>query len=191
MAELLASEWAAQVERIDMAAMPATRLAYTALDRTAYAVRDTAREVARYADADVLCYFAEGPESVLEAEVRHWTPMLDWARDALGLDLARASGVAHRPQSPGTLARAEMLAAELEPFALTGLVFCAGLFGSAVLAFAVQRGQLSGEAAFDLSRLDEVLQAQRWGEDAEAAARTAHLRAEAHLADRWFAALRG
>jgi chaperone required for assembly of F1-ATPase len=69
-------------------------------------------------------------------------------------------------------------------------VFCTALFGSAILAFAVERGELSGEAAFELSRLDEALQIERWGEDAEAAARTQALRAEAEMAGRWFAALR-
>ena len=190
LATLLATEWDAQLEQVDLNTMPATRMAFTAIDRTVLAAAQSAREVARYADADVLCYVTEGPASVLEAEVRHWTPVLDWARDALGLEMARASGVTHRPQPPATLARVEALAAALEPFALTGLVFCAALFGSAVLAFAVQQGQLTGEAAFELSRLDEALQAERWGEDAEAAARTTRLRAEADLADRWFEALR-
>jgi chaperone required for assembly of F1-ATPase len=190
LADLLAAEWEAQASVIDMNAMPLTRMAFTAIDRTAERAPETAKEVARYADADVLCYFAEEPQLLLEAEVAHWLPVLDWARDALGLEMTRAHGIAHRPQPPRTLARVEALALELEPFALTGLVFCAALFGSAVLALAVQRRQLHGEAAFELSRLDEALQVQRWGEDAEAAARTAGLRAEAQMAGRWFEALR-
>jgi chaperone required for assembly of F1-ATPase len=190
MARLLAAEWDAQQAHIDLATMPGVRLAYTAIDRTAAARAETAAEVARFADADVLCYFAEGPAAVLEAEVRHWVPVLDWAHDALGLTMLRVTGIAHRPQPPETLARVEALALELEPLALTGVAFCAALFGSAILAFAVQRGELSGDAAFELSRLDEALQVERWGEDAEAAARIARLRTEAELADRWFRALR-
>ena len=125
LAALLAGEWEAQTTQVDLNTMPATRMAFTAIDRTVPAAAQSAREVARYADADVLCYFTEGPASVLEAEVRHWTPVLDWARDALGLEMVRASGVTHRPQPAATLARVEALAAALEPFALTGLVFCA------------------------------------------------------------------
>ena len=48
----------------------------------------------------------------------------------------------------------------------------AGLFGSAILALALQRGRLTGEAAFDLSRLDEAFQEEQWGVDAEAAVRS-------------------
>jgi chaperone required for assembly of F1-ATPase len=190
LARLLAEEWDAQVEHIDLNAMPLTRLAYTAIDRTVAARAETAAEVARYAGSDVLCYFADGPASVLEAEVKHWSPVLDWAQSALGLELVRVTGVTHRPQPAATLQRVEALALELETFALTGLAFCTALFGSAILAFAVERGELSGEAAFELSRLDEQLQIARWGEDAEAAARTQALRAEAEMVGRWFAALR-
>jgi chaperone required for assembly of F1-ATPase len=190
LAQLLAQEWDDQVDRIDLNAMPLTKLAYTAIDRTTAVRAETAAEVARYAGSDVLCYFADGPASVLEAEVKHWTPVLDWAHSALGLELVRVTGVTHRPQPPATLKRVEALALELDAFALSGLMFCTALFGSAILAFAVERGELSGEAAFDLSRLDEALQVERWGADEEAAARTAAHRAEAVMAHRWFKALR-
>ncbi|MNI93338.1 hypothetical protein D3C73_1512720 [compost metagenome] len=59
-----------------------------------------------------------------------------------------------------------------------------------MLGLAVQRGALSGEAALDLSRLDEAFTEERWGVDEEAAARTAAHRAEAALLQRWFEALR-
>ena len=49
---------------------------------------------------------------------------------------------------------------------------------------------LGPDAAFDLSRLDEAFQEERWGVDAEAAARTAARRAEFALLDQWFRALR-
>ena len=55
--------------------------------------------------------------------------------------------------------------------------------------FAVQRGALAGEAALDLSRLDEAFTEERWGVDEEAAVRTAAHRAEATLLQRWFEAL--
>jgi chaperone required for assembly of F1-ATPase len=83
------------------------------------------------------------------------------------------------------------IALDLDDFGLTGLAFGAALFGSAVLAIAVQRGWLPGEAAFDLSRLDEAWQEEKWGVDAEAAERTLRLRGEAVLLDRWFRGLAG
>ena len=69
------------------------------------------------------------------------------------------------------------------------LALATPLLGSAVLALAVQRGVLAGEAAFELSRLDEAFQERQWGVDAEAAERTEARREEAQLLDRWFRAL--
>jgi chaperone required for assembly of F1-ATPase len=190
LAELLAAEWRAQGEVIDMAAMPMTRLAFTALDRGAGAHHALADEVARYAAADLLCYFAEAPTRLVELEVAHWGPVIAWAEGALGVSFVRATGIVHRDQPPQTLARIRALAAELDAFALTGLTFAAGLFGSAILAFAVERAMLTGEAAFNLSRLDEAYQEARWGVDDEAANRSANLRRDAERVQQWFAALR-
>jgi chaperone required for assembly of F1-ATPase len=190
LARLVAEEWATQGETVDLQAMPAQRLAATVIDRTADAAPALAAEVARYAGSDVLCYRADAPPSLVEEEAARWDPLLAWARADLGVDLHPIAGIMHRPQPPASLARVEALAGALEPFALAATAFAAPLFGSAVLALAVQRGRLQAEAAFDLSRLDEAFQEARWGVDAEAAARTERLREEARFLQRWFAALR-
>jgi chaperone required for assembly of F1-ATPase len=189
LAQLIAAEWAGQGHHIIIEDMPATRLAYTALDRAPEAREEVAEEIARRAGADVLCYFADGPDSLVELEVAHWAPILDWAAETLDLKLVRTAGLTHQPQPEESLARAKALALELDDFALTGLVNAASLYGSTVLAFALERDELSGEEAFDLSRLDEAFQEDRWGVDAEAAERTARMRHEARVLERWFAAL--
>ena len=190
LAELVAREWAAQGERLIIDDMPATRLAFTALDRAPEARKEVAAEIVARLGADALCYFAEGPDILTQREAAHWGPLLDWAEAELGLELVRVSGLMHLPQPEATLERARTLALELSDFELTGLVVAAGLYGSAILAFAVQRARLGGEAAFDLSRLDEAFQEERWGIDEEAAYRTARLRHEAVVLEQWFAALR-
>ncbi|HYE42069.1 MAG TPA: ATPase, partial [Caulobacteraceae bacterium] len=105
------------------------------------------------------------------------------------LSLVRATGIIHTPQPAEALARVEALALALDDFALGGVAWATPLFGSAILALALQRGRLSGETAFDLSRLDEAFQEERWGVDAEAAERTANLRRDALALDAWFGAL--
>ena len=189
-AELVVAEWSAVGEHVNFGLMPATRLAFTAIDRIGAVRNAVAQETAAYAASDLICYFAEGPEALAAREEAGWGPMLDWAREALGLELVRAAGIAHRPQPPETVARVAALAGELDDFSLAGLSWAAALFGSAVLALAVQRARLGGREAFALSRLDEAFQEERWGVDDEAAARTAALGAEAELLERWFAALR-
>jgi chaperone required for assembly of F1-ATPase len=189
LARLVADEWAAQGEHLNYGFMPATRLAFTAIDRIAETRDAVAAEVAKYAGSDVLCYFADGPKALLEREVERWGPVLDWAERDLGLKFVRATGVVHQPQPPQTVARVQALALELDDFALAALSWVTALLGSAVLAFAMQRGELDADAAFELSRLGEAFQIEQWGVDAEAAERTAALMAECILIGRWFDAL--
>lgn len=189
LAALVAEDWEAQTAEIDTTRMPAMRLAATALDRVGAAREEVAAEVARYAGSDLLCYFAEHPAALIADQEAAWAPMLAWARDELGLRLERAQGVLHRPQPPATLERARGLALDLDDFGLAALAHATALFGSAVLALALQRGRLGGEAAHDLARLDEAFQEQRWGVDYEAADRTAARLKEAMLLERWFRAL--
>lgn len=188
-ARLVAEEWAAQGEFIDPATMPATRLASTAIDRVSRAREPVADEIAAFAGSDLLCYLADHPTSLAVEQAREWTPWRDWAALELGVTLEAAEGIIHRPQDPAAMARVRELALRLDDFALTGLATAVPLLGSAVLGLAVQRGVLSGEAAFELSRLDEAFQERQWGVDEEAAERTAGRRAEAVLLDRWFRAL--
>lgn len=190
LAEMIAEEWEGQGEYIVIAEMPATRLAYTAIDRLGDKHAETAAEVARYAGSDLLCYFAEEPDALIERQKRHWGPLLEWAHRELGVTLQRVGGIIHRDQAPASLARAREHAEALDDFSLAALAHATALFGSAVLGLALQRGRLTAQEAFDLSRLDEAFQEERWGIDAEAAERTARLSAEAAMLERWFAALR-
>jgi chaperone required for assembly of F1-ATPase len=190
LAARIAEEWTAQGQTVDFSRMPLTRLAFTAIDHAPSAHDALAAEAARFVEADLLCYFAEGPGSLIERQERAWGPWLAWAEQTLGLVLIRARGVSRQIQPPETSLRAKALAASMDDFALSGLVLACGLFGSAVLAYAVALQTLAAEDAFELSRLDEGFQEERWGIDAEAAARTDRLRAEARMIGAWFSALR-
>jgi chaperone required for assembly of F1-ATPase len=98
-------------------------------------------------------------------------------------------GISPQPQPPETIAQVEFLAAQLDDFRLSAVAFGSALFGSAILSLALERGRLTGEQAFDLSRLDEAFQEEQWGVDEEAAERTANQRAEAIMLDLWLKAL--
>jgi chaperone required for assembly of F1-ATPase len=189
LAELIAAEWAAQGSHIALSDMPATRLAHTALDRIAAARAETIGEIVRYAGSDLLCYRAEAPASLTELQAARWGPLLDWAASDLGLSFVAVTGIIHQPQPPAALGGVAALAEALDDVALAALAQATSLFGSAILALAVQRGQLTAEAAFDLSRLDEAFQERQWGVDAEAAERTALRRREALMLGVWFESL--
>ena len=189
LADQVCEEWAGQGETIELATMHATRLANTALEAVAQARDATADGVAGYAASDLLCYFAEQPAGLVERQTRHWEPLLRRAETEARLSFVRAAGVVHQAQPEETLAEVKAIALSLDDFALTGLAFGASLFGSAILAIALQRGWLTGEQAYELSRVDETWQEEQWGVDDEAAQRTERLRGEAVMLDRWFKGL--
>jgi chaperone required for assembly of F1-ATPase len=190
LADKIAAEWAGQGDTLDLIGMGLTRLAHTALDLEPAAAEALAAEQARFAGSDLLCYREAAHSGLAAEEALAWDPWLQWAERELQAPLHPVSGIIHRPQPENSLQRVQALAAELDPFALTGLGYATALFGSAVLAFAVQRGALDAAEAYELSRLDEAWQETRWGEDAEAAARTAGRRRDARLIGDWFTALR-
>jgi chaperone required for assembly of F1-ATPase len=189
LADQVAQEWARQGEHIELAGMHATRLANTALDSIPQAREATARSIADYAGSDLVCYFAESPAGLVERQQAHWGPVLDRAEAELDLAFVRAAGIVHRTQPDSTLDQVRALAEGLDDFALAGLAFGASLFGSAILAISLMKGWLSGDQAFELSRLDEAWQEEKWGVDAEAAERTERLFGEARMLDRWFRGL--
>ncbi len=189
LAALIAGEWDAQAQVINLNEMAATRRAFTAIDQIPPARDAVADEIAAYAGSDVLCYFAAHPSGLAARQAAQWGPWLDWAQAELDLTLDRTVGVVHRAQPPQTLERARALALAADDMALTALAEATALFGSAVLAFAIQRGRLSAREALDLSRLDEIFQIEQWGVDDEALARIEGHQREAAGLQAWFEAL--
>jgi len=188
-AEQVAAEWAAQGETIELSGMHATRLANTAIETIGRSRDAVADQIAQYAGSDLVCYFAEGPSKLVRRQEVAWGPLLVRAEAEEGLEFERCTGILHRDQPAATLARVREIALGLDDFALAGLAFGVALFGSAVLGIALLRGWTSGDAAYELSRLDEAFQEEKWGIDAEAAERTARLQGEAAMLERWFRAL--
>jgi hypothetical protein len=78
MASAIAGEWAAQGEEIDPLSMPVTRSANSAIDRVATQHREVAEMLAAYAETDLLCHRADGPQEPpatgrMKAGTRCWT----------------------------------------------------------------------------------------------------------------------
>ena len=190
-AEQIAAEWDAQVAVIEMATMHATRLANTAIETIGGSRDGVADQVVQYAGSDLTCYFAESPEVLVARQEAAWGPLHDRAAADEGLRFERAVGIVHRDQPAETLERVRQIALALDDFALAGLAFGTALFGSSLLSVALLRGWITGETAFDLSRVDEAFQEDQWGVDAEAGERTARLRIEARVLDQWFRGLKG
>ncbi|MFB0874727.1 MULTISPECIES: ATP12 family chaperone protein [unclassified Sphingobium] len=173
LADAVAAEWHGQDENVDPATMPMTGLANAAIDHVAPKPADFAAGVARYAQSDLLCYRADGPEALVARQAAAWEPLLDWARARYDVAFAVTQGIIPVPQPAETLARLGAAVGALNPFRLTGLSTLVTLSGSLVCGLAVGEGGHDPAAVWLAAEIDEAWQVEQWGEDAEAAARSA------------------
>jgi chaperone required for assembly of F1-ATPase len=170
LADAIAQEWLEAGEDVDPRAMPLTGLANAAIDRVAPDRLAFAAGLARYAEADLACYRAQGPGALVERQSASWDELLGWARRRFDVDFVTTDGLIHVAQPSATVERLAQAVAALDAFHLAGLSPLVTLGGSLVAALAVLEGAIAPEAAWDSVTLDEHWQRDQWGSDAEAEA---------------------
>ena len=180
LAKRLAGEWEAQDERINPSLMPITRLINVAVEQTPERRQDLIAEARRYAETDLLCYRAPQPRMLKERQAEAWDEWREWGA-AQGVDLKTTESLNAISQEEASLRAVETYAASLADLQLTLFVHLIAVYGSVILAMAVMQTELSGVAAFDLSRVDAAYQIELWGKDEEQAEITADLRAETQV----------
>lgn len=189
LAGAIAAEWEAQQDEIRPTTMPLTRLAATAIDRTAKLRRQVIEEVANYAGTDLVCYRADHPPALAARQHAVWQPLINWATVRYDAALSVTCGIIPTRQSPSVLKALGGAVAALDDFRLTALHSLTASCGSLVIALAVLESRLGAEEAFAASQLDESFQIEAWGEDAEAAVRREALAADIAAAARFLALL--
>ncbi len=168
MAEAIAEEWRAVVEKIDPEVMPFTRSANAAIDKVSIQFTEVADMLAAYGGSDLLCYRATTPAALIERQAAAWDPFLDWAFETYGARLASTGGLMPVAQDEVALLALSKPLYEATAFELTALHDLISLSGSLVLALKVAQGGFPARTAWDISRLDETWQAEQWGVDEEA-----------------------
>ena len=170
LAEAIAAEWNGVGETVDPRAMPLTGLANAAIDRVAPDKNAFAASLARYADSDLTCYRAEGPETLVARQAESWDVLLNWARRRYDVDFACVSGVMHMPQPAETVCKLGHAVAALDAFRLAGLSPLVTIGGSLIAALAVLEEMMPAEDAWEAVSLDDRWQLEQWGDDPEARA---------------------
>lgn len=181
LAEALAAEWEAQRAQIDPAKMPLTRLANSIIDGVADAPAPVKAEIQKYLGADLLFYRAESPQTLRERQERLWNPILHWAKSKLGADFKTGEGVVHIMQ-PARALQAASDAIPDDAWRLGALHSATTLTGSALIALAMMRGELSVDDAWRDAHVDEDWNTEQWGRDEIALERRAYRWAEMQAA---------
>lgn len=195
LAQAIAEEWQAaggsKGGEMSFQDTPLTRLAGTALERIAPDPGPTIDAIARYGETDLLCYRATTPPLLVQRQHQQWQPWLDWAALAYDAPLRVASGVAYMKQHQDSIASLRRAVAALDVDALAGLGIAVPALGSLVLGLALAAGEMNAQTAYALGALDELFQAEQWGQDSEAVDRRARILADIVLAARYIDLTRG
>ena len=102
-----------------------------------------------------------------------------WAAERYGARLAVTTAITPLAQAADALAALRRAVAAHDDFALAGLSLATRSFGSLVIALALRERRLGADDAAHASLVDERYQIERWGEDAELAARCARVARDA------------
>lgn len=178
MARAAAAEWDAQAGTVDPRTMPVTRAVNAALDKVPPLRAEMVDEIAGFGGADLICYRADGPETLSARQAAAWDPAVDWAAARWGIAPRTGTGIVHIPQDPDLLAAMRAEVAALDDFRLVALSDLVALSGSLVLGLMAAHGARDPETLWDASRTDETWQAEEWGQDEEAAETAALKRAD-------------
>lgn len=169
MAQAIALEWDAQVEKIDPMTMPFTRTANSAIDKVAHQKDGVVAMLSEYGGTDLLCYRALGQDALLERQAAAWDPLLAWAAEVFDAPLNITQGVIPVEQPEASVARLYATVAAFDSFQIAALHDLVAITGSLVLALAVARGHIDAGQAWTIARIDEDFQIEAWGADEEAA----------------------
>lgn len=190
LAEAIAEEWQGQGDEIDTISMSINNLTCTAIDIVGPQRQRIVDDLIDYGGHDLICYWSDETGDLLNRQQLLWQPLLDWSAQSLAAPLAKTCGVISQDQPPASLAALRDAVEGHDTLALTGLTTAAQAAGSLIIGLALSHGRLNAEEAHRLSQLDELYQAERWGEDAEAVARREHLRQEMLSAARFLELVR-
>ena len=168
LAKAVAAEWAEQGDEVDPRSMPMTGLANAAIDRVAADPPGFTATLARYAEADLLCYRADHPPRLVERQAAAWDPLLDWARRRYDVDFVTGTGVIHFPQPDATVRRLAHELTIFDAFHLAALAPLVTIGGSLIAGLAVADGAMTAEDAWAAVSVDEQWQIDEWGSDSEA-----------------------
>lgn len=194
LAAAIAAEWqtagGAKGGEMSFSDTPLTRLAGTVQQRIAPDPAPIVDAIARYGESDLLCYRADTPEALVRRQAQAWQPWLDWAALTYDAPLRVTAGVGHVRQHHDSIRALRSAVAALDVDALAALGVAVPALGSLVLGLALAAGELDAAVAHELGCLDELFQAELWGEDVEAAARRRAIADEVELAERYLALTR-
>lgn len=168
LAEALASEWAAQGEEINKAALVYRDLIDYALDIIAPDPSETITKLLHYGETDTLLYRAPQGEALHRRQNEMWEPITQKIEGAYAVTFARIMGVIHSAQPAENFAKIRAQLDAIDVFTLAALYTMSSLSASLIIGLSALNDTAEAEALWNAANLEEDFQAELWGHDADA-----------------------
>ncbi|KAF9977146.1 ATP synthase complex assembly protein atp12 [Actinomortierella ambigua] len=167
LAKMIAGEWQGQRTLLKSHSLPMTSLVARAID--GFIGNEEGRQLAirrliKYLDTDSICYQQDFPNSIVQAQDKHWKPILDWVQAEYGLEIQVSTGITFVAQTEETKqklldivsAMSDLELAAFERATMTAKSFLTGL--------ALVKRAVSVDQAYMAASLEVMDQIERWGE---------------------------
>ena len=168
LADALAQEWDAQEEVINPETMPMMALVSTAIDRIGQLRNGVIEQIAKYAETDLVCYWADNADELTARQSKTWMPFIEWTKETFGVKLIPQTGIMPVKQPEETFNTFHKVIDEYNDWEIAALSSATHCTGSLIIALALLKEHINVQEAFDASQVDETYQIELWGEDWEA-----------------------
>jgi chaperone required for assembly of F1-ATPase len=185
LAKAMAEEWRGQGDKLNMASMPLTRLAFAAVDTVPKQRAAMIEHLLGFGRSDLVSYRAEFPDALIARQAAAWDPLLAWLSETHGAKLAVTSGIRHVAQSEDAMEALQRILSSLTDYELVALHAATTITGSLTIALALMGRRITTDQAFDAAHIDEHFQAEKWGHDEAAETRRRNLKSELDSAERF------
>lgn len=136
-ADAVMQEWQVQADVIHPETIPLTQILSTKIDRVIPNRKEMHEMIIAYLDTDLVCYFADDPEELIEMQKKLWDPVLDFFRDKFGTPLKTTDGLKALTQDSAAHEAVRTYIGNLCDDRFTILQLVCALSGSLVLAIAL------------------------------------------------------
>uniref|UniRef100_T1HZK6 Uncharacterized protein n=4 Tax=Rhodnius TaxID=13248 RepID=T1HZK6_RHOPR len=163
LALMVATEWEAQREEIQLSSMHLTALCNTALENPNNVVKEEAVEkLVNYLETDTVLYYSHS-EDVFTLQQREWDPVISWFCKKYDVDIGPTTDLTGPVVSNETrdIIRKHLLSYNIK--AIHGFNLAVESLKSILLTLCCVERRITVDKAVLLSRLEEEYQAGRWG----------------------------
>lgn len=119
---------------------------------------------------DVLLFWSTDKKVQKEQE-KNWSPIIVWANQTVNVDFKKTDSLEVQSENVNTSSRLKDYLSSLSDKELSGFYIAALNMRSVLLALALVKGKINANEAFELSELEELYQARKWGTEPVAEAR--------------------